>query len=149
MTVIAGLRSFMLANMDIAAMVGARMYPLRLPQKVDFTPPNGAITLTRVDDIGSAHLRGPNGLTKARIQVDSWAKQFDDTITLGHLCRQRLNGYQGTWTDSGSPESLLRVEAILVDVESDRAEEDILGGLYRQSTDYFVSYYPVGDAILI
>ncbi len=149
MTVIEGLRAFLLGNAAIAAIVDARIYPLRLPQKVDFSAHHGAIVLTRVDDIGQAHLRGPNALSRARIQVDCYATLFDDATALGGLCRQRLDGYQGTWTDSASPASLIRVQAILADAESDYYEEDILGGLCRQGTDYFVSYVAVGESILI
>ncbi len=149
MTVIEGLRSYLLANASIAAIVGTQVYPLRLPQKVNVTPPSGAIVLTRVDDIGEAHLRGPNALSRARIQVDAWAKQFDDAVELGSLVRQRIDGYSGTWTDGASPASLIRVQAILSDSESDFTEEEIQGGLYRQSTDYMVTYAPVGEAILI
>lgn len=149
MTIIEGLREYLIVNTSIAAIVGTRIYPLRLPQKVDLVPPSCAITLTRVDDIGEAHLRGPNALSRARIQVDAWAKQFDDAVELGSLVRQRIDGYQGTWTDGGSPASVIRVQAILSDSESDFTEEEIQGGLYRQSTDYMVTYAPVGEAILI
>jgi len=150
MTVIEGLRSYLLANAEIAAIVGTRAFPLRLPQKVDLTAHKGAIVLTRVDDIRDAHLRGPNALSRARIQVDCWAQTFDDTTALGTLCRQRLNGYSGTWTDNAmSPPTLVRVQAILMDTESDFAEPDIQGGFYRHSTDYMVSYVSVDEAILI
>lgn len=149
MTLIEGLRTFVLANASIAAVVGARAFPLRLPQKVDLSSHKGALVYTRVDDMRGAHLRGPNGLSRARIQLDAWAQQFEDATALGTVCRQRLNGYQGTWTDGASPASLIQVQSILVDDESDHSEADIQGGFYRQSTDYFVSYVSVGEAILI
>jgi len=149
MTVIEGMRAFLLANTSIAAIVSGRAYPLRLPQKVDFSAHKGALVLTRVDDIGAAHLRGPNAQSRARIQVDAWAQQFDDATALGRMCRQRLNGYSGIWTDGASPAAEIRVQAILADSESDFTEEDILGGLYRQSTDYMVTYALVDEAILI
>jgi hypothetical protein len=148
-TVIQGLRSYLLANASIAAIVGTKVYPLRLPQKVDLVPPSCAIVLTLVDDIGEAHLRGPNALSRARIQVDCWAKQYDDAVALASFCRQRIDGYSGTWTDTASPQEQIRVQAILSDSGSEFVEEEIQGGLYRQSTDYMVSYAPVGEAILI
>lgn len=145
MTIIEGLRAFLLANTSIATLVSQRIYPLRLPQKI--TVP--AIVLTRITEINDAHLRGPNVLTRARIQVDAWAQTFDAAVALGTLCSQRLDGYQGTWTDGGSPASLIKVQAIFHDVASDHFEEDILGGLCRQSTDYFIHSAPVGEAVLI
>lgn len=145
MTVIEGLRAFLLANQAIATRVATRVYPLRLPQKA--TMP--AIVLTRIDEIGEAHLRGPNALARARIQLDAWASTFDAAVALGDLCAQRLDGFQGTWSDAGSPPSEIRVQAILQDDARDLFEEEILGGLCRQSTDYLVLYAPIGAAILI
>lgn len=145
MTVIEGLRAFLLDNGAIAAVVDYRIYPLRLPQKAVFP----AIVLTRVDEMNGAHLRGPNRLNVARIQIDSWALTFDAAVALGRLCGQRLDGYQGTWTGTGSPIPVLDVLSIFHEVASDRFEEEILGGLCRQQTDYFISYKDVGEEILI
>lgn len=146
MTIIEGLRTFLLQNNAIAALVSARVYPLRLPQKAVMP----SIVLTRIDDIGDAHLRGPNALTRARVQVDCWAQTFDDAVALGDLCQRRLDGYQGSFTDaSTSPPSVLQVQSILADSASDHFEEEILGGLCRQGTDYFVTYAAVGESILI
>ncbi len=145
MTVIEGLRSFLLAQTSIGALVSERVYPLRLPQKAVLP----AIVLTRITEINDAHLRGPNDLARARIQVDAWAQTFDGAVALGTLCQQRMDGYQGTWTDNGSPASLIRVQAIFHETASDLFEEDINGGSCRQSTDFFVHYVSVGEQILI
>ncbi len=145
MTVIEGLRAFLIAQTSITALVSERVYPLRLPQKAVMP----AIVLTRISEIGDVHLRGPNALSRARVQVDAWAQTFDGAVALGDLCVQRLDGYQGTWTDSGSPASLIRVQAIIHEMSSDLFEEDINGGVCRQSTDFFVHYVSVGEAILI
>ncbi len=145
MTLIEGMRFFLLGNTNIATLVGTRVYPLRLPQKAVMP----AIVLTRVSEMNAAHLRGPDVLTKARIQVDAWAQTFDAAVALGTLCAQRLDGYQGTWTDGGSPASVIKVMAIFHDVASDHFEEEILGGLCRQSTDFFVHSAPVGEGVLI
>lgn len=149
MTVIEGFRSFLLANTSIAAIVSARVFPLRLPQKLDLSNGKGAIVLTRVDQIAEAHLRGPDALVRARIQVDCYAVTHDAATALGTLCRQRLFGYQGTWTGTGSPIPVVHVQAILEDMESDRFEEELQGGFCRHMADYFVFYVIVGEAVLI
>jgi hypothetical protein len=148
-TLVEGVNAFLLACSPIASIVSTRIYPLRLPQKVDFSGGNGAIVLTRVSDVGDAHLRGPNALSTARLQVDCWAATHDKATELGEFCRQRLDGYAGLWTDGGSPATELRVQGILQAIESDHFEEDILGGLCRHSADYFVNYASVGEAVLI
>jgi len=144
-TVITGLRAFLLDNAGIAALVGPRVYPLRLPQKA--TMPS--IVLTRIDEINDAHLRGPVALNRARIQVDAWAATFDGATALGTLCQQRLDGFHGIWSDGASPASQIQVQGIFHDVARDFFEEEILGGLCRQSTDFFVHYMEIGEPILI
>ncbi len=99
MTALEGLRAYLLANASIAALVAGRIYPLRLPEKVTYP----AIVLTRVDDIGDAHLRGTLSMTKARMQVDCWATTHDAATALGNLVAQRIDGYTGTWADAASP----------------------------------------------
>jgi hypothetical protein len=144
-TVIEGLRTHLLALPAIATLVGGtRIYPLRLPQKAVLA----AIVVTRVDDprIGT-HLRGPGGLSRARIQVDAWAQTHDQATALGTLCRRRLDGFQGTWTGTGSPAPTIAVAAIHHDDEGDRFEEEILGGLCRHGADYFVTYRASDEAM--
>lgn len=147
MTVIEGLRAYLLACTPIASLVSTRVYPLRLPQKVDLSSGNGAIVLTRVDDIGEAHLRGPNALSRARIQVDCWAATHDLATALGELCQQRLDGYSGLWSDNNSPASEIRVQGILQEMASDHFEEEILGGLCRHSADYRLIYSTAGGVL--
>jgi hypothetical protein len=129
------LRAHLLGDVQIAAMVAERVYPLRLPQKT--VPP--AIVLTRISGPRFGHLRGADGIARPRYQVDSWAVTHDVATLLGTLCRLRLNGYTGTWSDSDSPETIIRV-TILMDPEGDHDlfDEDISGGLYRHSADYLV-----------
>ncbi len=148
MTVIQGLRTHLLANAGILALVGARVYPGLLPQKVDLTSGKVAIVLTDVDDIDGMHLRGPDGLSTARWQIDCWAQTHDVAIQAGRLCRWRVNGYQGTWSDGASPPATIRVQRITkVDARS-APDPDILGGLYRHSADYFITYSSSEDVVL-
>jgi Protein of unknown function (DUF3168) len=149
MTVIEGARAYLLANTAIAAIVGTRIYPLRLPQKLDLSNGKGAIVLTRIDEIDDAHLRGPNALKRLRLQVDCYAFTHDAATALGTLCRRRLNGYAGAWDDGGSPATVLNVQAIIEDQEGDRFEGEIGGGLCRHMADYIVFYVAVGETILI
>ncbi len=96
-----------------------------------------AIVLTQVSSVRSKHLRGADALAVERYQVDAWASTFDGADALGALCRQRLNGYAGTWTDGASPATSVLVR-VFVDSEMTLFEEDILGGLCRHSADFMI-----------
>lgn len=138
MTIGTALRTHILADASIAALVASRVYPLRLPQ---FKPSPAvnlpAIVLQRISEIRFAHLRGAEALARPRFQVDCWATTHDGATTLGALVRQRLNGYAGEWADTASPPTTVRV-VVLFDTAQDLFEEDINGGICRQSSDYFL-----------
>jgi hypothetical protein len=66
--------------LDIApltALVGTRIYQLKLPQK----PTLPAVRLQRLPGMGSQHLRGPDGLLKTRIQVDAYQAETGEYYT--------------------------------------------------------------------
>jgi Protein of unknown function (DUF3168) len=149
MTVIEGLRAYLLAGTEIAALVATRIYPLRLPQKIDISSGKAAIVLQRIDEIDDAHLRGPNALKRARIQVDCYAVTHDAATALGALVRRRINGFRGSWDDGASPPATLTVQAILEEQEADRFENEIGGGLCRHMADYIVFYVTDGETVLI
>src|SRR4051812_32278487 len=92
-------RAHLLADPAIAALVVARVYPIRLPQKATYP----AITYRRVSGVRENVLRGPASLARPRMQVDAWGVTHDDATALGALVRQRLENYVGTWSDGGSP----------------------------------------------
>lgn len=142
MTAMTALRAHLLADASIAALVGARVFPNALPQDTDMP----AIVLTKVSGWRYAQLRGPASLARPRVQVDSWDTTQDGAVALGALCRQRLEGYAGTWSDGGSPAIDVLV-AIQFDDEREMFEADILGGFGRHSADYFVFHQTHGGAL--
>jgi len=142
MTITEALRTHLLGDAAIAALVGARIYPLRLPQKV--TMP--AIVLSLISDPRPGHLRGVAGMARARYQVDAWAQTYDGATQLGGLCRQRLNGFAGEWTDGGSPPVVVYAK-VFYDTGQDRFETEILGGLARHSADYLIFHSTAGGTL--
>lgn len=56
------------ATSAVTALVSTRIYLLKLPQK----PTLPAIRVQLIDDPQTKHLRGPNGMTAARVQVDAY-----------------------------------------------------------------------------
>lgn len=142
----AALRKFLLADTAIAAIVGSQVYPLQLPQKAfaqtgDNQP---AIVLSRISGVRGHHLRGPEGLRRTRYQVDCWARTYDAATALGALCERRLDSFTGIWSVEDA-ETRLQV-TIFLDVEQDLHEQEIQGGLYRHSADYFLHHRQVSIA---
>ncbi len=142
MSINAALRDHLLGEPAIVALVSTRVFALRLPQKVTYP----AVVLTRVSAIRYGNLRGPASLARPRYQVDSWAQTADGAQALGALCRQRLEGFVGTWPTDDSPVVDIRV-SIIFDSEMDMFEEDVSGGLCRHSADYFVFHGTNGGAL--
>lgn len=147
MTIDTALRSYLMGDAAIAALVVGRVYPLRLPQPKTGRTELPAITYTRISTVRHGQLRGRASLARPRFQVDAWAYKPDDAAALGALCRERLEGFVGDWLDEDtSPAAPIKV-AIEFDSERDFFEEDILGGLSRRSADYFLWHQTAGGTI--
>lgn len=142
MTIGTALRAHLLADATLAAVVTARIYALRLPQK----PTLPAVVLQRISGFRWKHLRGSGALARPRFQVDSWAQTHDAASELGAVVRQRLEGFTGEWPIGGSPPVTVRVSVLFED-ERDLFEEDVLGGLCRHSADYFLFHQTAGGTL--
>ena len=128
-----GLKAYLLADSAVSAAVGgARIYPLQLPQ--DVTQPS--IVYQRVSGQGSHHMQGPSSLTRPRLQIDCWADNPDDAAALADLVKVRLDGFRGTIPyGSDSPQATVNVQGVFFEDERDLF--DAATTLYRTSRDYF------------
>jgi hypothetical protein len=125
------LRSFLLGDAPIVAVVVDRVYSLRIPQGIK----SSSIVVTRISGPGDYHLQGPSGLMSARIQVDAWATTADAATTLANLVKDRLDGYRGTMGTGGN---IITVHGVFVaDLREDYDDE---AELYRSGRDYFVHH---------
>lgn len=144
-SILEGLRAHLLGEHAIAAVVGARVFPLKLPQPKQGVTSYPAIQLQRISGVRFGTLNAVASLARPRYQVDCWGQTFQAATELGSLCRQRLDGFVGTWSD-GSPGNTVSVSVDFED-ERDLFEEDIGGGLYRHSADYFIFHGTDGGAL--
>ncbi len=154
MDVLAGLRSFLADSTDIASLVPlARIYSPALEAKAFSSPSTSgpAIQLQNASNVVVGdHNRGPGGLRRDRVQIDCWATTQGAAKAVGNLCRQRLNGYAGTWTGTGSPPPTLDVQGVFLAEGSERFDgTEIKGGLGRHSADYFILYTDSEEQTLI
>lgn len=134
------LRAFLLADATIAASVGPRIYPLKLPQAVTYP----AITIFRVSAVRANVLHGAASLARPRYQIDCWVREttganaFTAAQELGGAVRARLEGYSGVMTDPAPSPPAEYQTGVTFDDERDLFDPDVNGGYFRHSADYLV-----------
>jgi hypothetical protein len=134
-------REHLLAAAGVSALVGTRVYMLRLPQHE--TLPSVRVQL--VDEPKNYHLRGPSGATRARVQVDAYAEAAggaDPYATATAVADAVDAALSGQVFNAGSPVSL-RITGAMRDGRRPFDEPDELRQV-RVSQDYIVWSRPVG-----
>ncbi len=129
MTIEQALRDHLLADTNISSVVATRVYPLELPQNPAFP----SITYQIISDEPTYTQDGDSGLDRPRIQIDTWAETYSESISLAALIRSRLSGFRGTVSGK-------EIQGIFRDSSRDFREvlADGVTKIYRRSQDYFV-----------
>lgn len=125
------LRAFLLADAGIAAVVGTRVYPIKIPQGVNAA----SIVYTRISGAGDYHMAGPSGLAMPRYQLDSWAPTADAATALANLIKDRISGFRGVM--GTGPIAVTVQGAFLLD---EREDYDDTPKLHRMSRDYAIDF---------
>jgi hypothetical protein len=123
MTVVERIRTLLIADISLAALVGARIYPQYIPQ--GSTLP--AVVLTAVSDVPYTSFTGSSttDLRSVRLQVDSYATRYLDAHAVADA-----------------------VDAVIANLASSdlQANRESMGDLYEDETqlhrvtaDYFVA----------
>lgn len=118
----AALYSLLTTTAEISAIVGTRVYPVKLPQK----PTAPAITYQRIYSARVRSTSGPSGLTRTRIQIDYWATTWEGAKALADTVREAIDGHRCTTAGT-------RIGSIEVEADRDFYEPDAL--FYRVSQD--------------
>jgi len=140
MTVAAAIRARLLDLAPVTALVSARVYVLRLPQ----SPALPAVRVQQIDAVDPFHFRGPNGLSRARVQVDSVGDtvaeaEAVDAAVYGDGLGSDATGLAGWFGALGSPAFV--IDAILpIDVRQLIDPEEL--NQVRVSRDFFVWHRP-------
>lgn len=121
------LRSFLLADPSIAAVVVNRVYPGQMPQGVSAT----SIVYTRISGGGDYHMQGLSGFARHRYQIDAWALKADSAASLADLIRDRIDGYRGAM-------GAVTVHGIFF--QDQREDYDEEAKLHRTGRDYFIDF---------
>src|SRR5690242_10869677 len=92
MSIAAGLRTFVIGDTAVGALVGQRMHSLELPQASQLP----AVTYFEVSASRETLTPGgPDGLCASRYQIDAWATTHLAALDLAEKIRLRLDGYKG------------------------------------------------------
>ena len=75
---------------DVVAIAGSRVYLDKAPQGTAYP----VVVVQLVDDVNGYHLRGPNGLQRARVQVDAYAHEGSgvDAYAVASSLADAING---------------------------------------------------------
>lgn len=115
-------RAALVASSQVSGVVGARIYPMRMPQNVTFP----AVVLGEVSNVPANTLAGEAGttLTTTRLQVDVYAKTYSEAASVADLVDAAL--------------TRLRTPALTAwrEVSRDLFDDEL--SLHRRSTDFSV-----------
>ncbi len=103
----ADLRTHLLAQASITALIGARLYPQQLPQGTELP----AVTYQRIAGQSLIDHEGAAGIGRARIQLDCWGESYGAAAALADTLRLALSGYRGAM--GSNPATNARVINIL------------------------------------
>jgi hypothetical protein len=127
MSIEAGLRAVLTGDAGVAALVGGRIYPLRLPAK----PIWPAIRYARVSTVLDRTVDGSLGRKVARFQIDCWDETPDGADTLARAVEAALAAFSGTSAGARILHSRLDNEQQAVEGKPT---------LYRVIQDFIVTY---------
>lgn len=118
------------ADAGVAATVGAKVFPGRVPENVALP----AIIWQVVSLPRDHHLGGTAGVARARVQFSAIAKTAADCEVAAESLRQLLDGFTGRL-----PGGVVVLETNLLDERdmSDAPDDGSDAGVFRTSQDYF------------
>ena len=86
MTMESDLRAFVIADADVTALIGSRMYPQRLPQGLAMP----AIRYTHIATTSEIHLNGVMGEARTTMQLDCYSESYEEMVDLAEKVRVAL-----------------------------------------------------------
>ncbi len=128
MSIETGLRSQLVNDTDVAAIVGTRVYPVKMP--LGYTLP--CISYQRISSERYPFLDGPSGRAIPRFQVDCYADTYSEVRDLAGKVRLALDGFKGTLGTESN------VGGISIQSERDLWEDNT--DVYRVTQDYLIPH---------
>ena len=127
-----GLHSYLSTYAGMVALIGDRVYPLRMPQNATLP----CLTYQRISTprISTHDTSGATGdLTNPRFQFDAWGSTYASVKAINDQVRAALNGKTGS---IGTAPSNITIRSALADNENPEYDPD--SELYRSRSDYII-----------
>jgi hypothetical protein len=127
----------MMADGGVSALVGTRVFLLKLPQRVSFP----AIRVQLISNPRGKHLRGPDGTTRARVQVDCYDAETsaDPYSAVSATAEAAVNARVfEPFNGGGSPASIRITGCSVNDMRSMREQEPQEDPKVRRMIDLYV-----------
>lgn len=114
---------------SVAGIVGAAVYPPPAAQN----PTYPLVTYQQISGPRSYTHDGPDGMARARYQIDAWAKTSTEARELAEAVRVALSGYRGT-----VPGTDVKIDSAFLENEESLFEPDT--ALHRKTQDYQITF---------
>ncbi|KKM71084.1 hypothetical protein LCGC14_1434230 [marine sediment metagenome] len=111
----------------VAALVGSRVYPAKLPQNVVLP----SLSYLQLGSERSAHTGGSSGLVSATIQISCWASTYLESKSLAEAVRLSLETFVG---ELGGGGGRTNVQGAFISNESEFFESTVKA--YRTDLDF-------------
>ena len=123
MSIEGDMRTFILADGDVSAVIGTRMYPVFSQHD-----PEEPYLVYRRINTERLHSHARSEL-RPRVQfiITCWADSFDDSIDLCNKVRSRVDGVKGVWGASTVHSSLVRNETDNFEPSAELLEKQFYG----------------------
>lgn len=100
MSMLSALASHLLSDTAVSALVGARVYPERLPESTSATPNTMPLITYQLIDEPLRMSYQNNVIFRARVQVDAWGGSYKSAQNVATAVFQCLQGYSGSMNGS-------------------------------------------------
>jgi hypothetical protein len=131
-------RTYLLTQATVTAVVGTRIYPLKIPQSISTYP---SITYQMISQVPAHTLTGGAGYAESRIQYDIYAETKPAADSLDEILRNVLQGFPpaGNAGTMGSS-TVSSVKADLLRELWEPSQDNSDKGWFRLSRDYWIRH---------
>ena len=128
-------KDLLLACDAVTNLIVKRLYPNQAPQTVLDEDPDSYCVYFAVSDVNDHHLTGPSTISRARFQVDAYARTYIAAHEIAEAIRESIDGFTGEV--SGANGSMMLKHVALEDRRDGYEQGDSTeSGWHRVSLDF-------------